>query len=77
MCPAGAGWSAYSSSCRAGRKVPKVILISAFCSDSVVSEAVDLGGQLLFDKACGGERPADRMRALFSRGPGGANTRWS
>ena len=36
-------------------KPPKVILISAFCSDSVVSEAVERDALL------------DRMRALFSR----------
>ena len=31
-------------------KVPKVILISAFCSDSVVSEAVDLGASYFLTK---------------------------
>ena len=31
-------------------KVPKVILISAFCSDSVVSEAVDLGASYFLSK---------------------------
>ena len=59
-------------------KVPKVILISAFCSDSVVSEAVDLGSQLLFDKARGGERPAGSDAGAVQPGrPGGRNTRRS
>ena len=50
-------------------KVPKVILISAFCSDSVVSEA---GSQLLFDKARGGERPAGSDAGAVQPGcPGG------
>ena len=48
-------------------KPPKVILISAFCSDSVVSEAVELGANYFMFKP--GEENAllDRMRALFGR----------
>ena len=49
-------------------KVPKVILISAFCSDSVVSEAVDLGASYFLTKPVEENALLDRMRALFSRG---------
>ena len=45
-------------------KVPKVILISAFCSDSVVSEAVDLGASYFLTKPV----EENALRALFSRG---------
>ena len=49
-------------------KPPKVILISAFCSDSVVSEAVDLGASYFLTKPVEENALLDRMRALFSRG---------
>lgn len=49
-------------------KVPKVILISAFCSDSVVSEAVELGASYFLTKPVEENALLDRMRALFSRG---------
>ena len=48
-------------------KVPKVILISAFCSDSVVSEAVDLGASYFLTKPVEENALLDRMRALFGR----------
>ena len=52
-------------------KVPKVILISAFCSDSVVSEAVDLGASYFLTKP-GGERPAGSDAGAVQPGcPGG------
>ena len=51
-------------------KVPKVILISAFCSDSVVSEAVDLGASYFLTKP--GERPAGSDAGAVQPGcPGG------
>lgn len=49
-------------------KPPKVILISAFCSDSVVSEAVELGANYFMFKPVEENALLDRMRALFSRG---------
>ena len=48
-------------------KMPKVILISAFCSDSVVSEAVELGASYFMFKPVERDALLDRMRALFSR----------
>ena len=48
-------------------KPPKVILISAFCSDSVVSEAVELGANYFMFKPVERDALLDRMRALFSR----------
>ena len=48
-------------------KPPKVILISAFCSDSVVSEAVDLGASYFLTKPVEENALLDRMRALFGR----------
>ena len=46
---------------------PKVILISAFCRDSVVSEAVELGASYFMFKPVERDALLDRMRALFSR----------
>ena len=46
---------------------PKVILISAFCRDSVVSEAVELGASYFMFKPVEENALLDRMRALFSR----------
>ena len=48
-------------------KPPKVILISAFCSDSVVSEAVELGANYFMFKPVEENALLDRMRALFGR----------
>ena len=48
-------------------KPPKVILISAFCSDSVVSEAVELGASYFMFKPVEENALLDRMRALFGR----------
>ena len=48
-------------------KMPKVILVSAFCSDSVVSEAVELGASYFMFKPVERDALLDRMRALFSR----------
>ena len=48
-------------------KMPKVILVSAFCSDSVVSEAVELGANYFMFKPVEENALLDRMRALFGR----------
>ena len=48
-------------------KPPKVILIFAFCSDSVVSEAVELGANYFMFKPVEENALLDRMRALFGR----------
>ena len=48
-------------------KPPKVILISAFCSDSVVSVAVGLGANCFMFKPVEENALLDRMRALFGR----------
>ena len=42
---------------------PKVILISAFCSDRTVSEAMELGTFYFLPKPCEGNSLLDRMRA--------------
>ena len=52
---------------REQEKMPKVILVSAFCSDSVVSEAVELGASYFMFKPVERDALLDRMRALFSR----------
>ena len=49
-------------------KPPQVILISAFCRDQVVSEAVELGASYFLTKPVEENALLDRMRALFSRG---------
>ena len=48
---------------------PKVILVSAFCSDRVVSEAVELGDSYFLTKPVEQNALLDRMRALFGREP--------
>ena len=48
-------------------KPPKVILISAFCSDSVGAEAVELGASYFLTKPVEENALLDRMRALFGR----------
>ena len=48
-------------------KPPQVILISAFCRDQVVSEAVELGVSYFLFKPVEREALLDRMRALFGR----------
>lgn len=59
-------------------KVPKVILISAFCSDSVVSEAVDLGASYFLTKPVEENALLDRDAGAVQPGrlgggtPGGA-----
>ena len=53
---------------RLAREEAPDLLISAFCSDSVVSEAVDLGASYFLTKPVEENALLDRMRALFSRG---------
>ena len=43
----------------------RVILISAFCSDAVLSEAVELGADYFLPKPFTAEALLDRMRSLF------------
>ena len=42
---------------------PQVILLSAFCSDRIVGEAMELGACYFFSKPCEGNALLDRMRA--------------
>ena len=46
---------------------PKVILVSAFCTDRVVAEAVELGASYFLTKPVEEEALLDRMRAVFRR----------
>ena len=46
---------------------PKVILASAFCSDRVVAESVELGASYFLTKPVEQEALLDRMRAVFAR----------
>ena len=52
---------------KAGRAMPKVILLSAFCADQVVSEASDLGVSYFLPKPCEAGTLLDRMRAVFAQ----------
>lgn len=52
--------------CRCREDGPKVILISAFCSEQVVTEAVELGASYFFSKPCEENAVLDRMHALFT-----------
>ena len=54
---------------REQEQMPKVILVSAFCSDPVVAEAVELGAAYFLTKPVEPEALLDRMRAVFSRQP--------
>ena len=47
--------------------MPKVILLSAFCADQVVSEAGDLGVSYFLSKPCEIGALLDRMRAVFAQ----------
>ncbi len=46
----------------------KVIILSAFCSDRTVAEAVELGAVYFLSKPCETSALLDRMRAVFSQG---------
>jgi len=46
---------------------PKVILISAFCNEQVVAEAVELGASYFFPKPFDAETLLDRMQVICSR----------
>ena len=47
--------------------MPKVILLSAFCADQVVSEAGDLGVSYFLPKPCEIGALLDRMRSVFAQ----------
>ncbi len=46
---------------------PKVILVSAFCADRVVSEAMSLGVSYFLPKPCEAEALLDRMQSVFEQ----------
>ncbi len=46
---------------------PKVIMLSAFCEEQVVAEAMSLGASYFLPKPCEPEALMDRMRAVFQR----------
>ena len=50
-----------------GTGQPKVILLSAFCTDQVVSEAMTLGASYFLPKPCEMEALLDRMRGAFGQ----------
>ena len=50
-----------------GEKMPKVILLSAFCTDRVVAEAVELGADYFLTKPVEENALLDRMRAVFGQ----------
>ena len=49
-----------------GRKT-KIFVLSAFCTDQVVAEAMNLGAAYFLPKPCEAETLLDRMHAVFSR----------
>ena len=51
---------------------PRVVLLSAFCSDQVVAEARELGACYFLPKPCDPEALMDRMRAAFGPAPAAA-----
>ena len=50
-----------------GTESPKVIVVSAFCSESVVAEAVELGASYFLAKPCDPAALIERMQALFAQ----------
>ena len=50
-----------------GAESPKVIVVSAFCSESVVAEAVELGASYFLAKPCDPAALIERMQALFAQ----------
>ncbi|MDD2956736.1 MAG: sporulation transcription factor Spo0A [Oscillospiraceae bacterium] len=46
---------------------PKVIVLSAFCSDRVVAEAMELGACYFLSKPCRGQALLDRMQLAFGQ----------
>lgn len=46
---------------------PKVIVLSAFCADQVVSEAVTLGASYFLPKPCETDALLDRMHSIFGQ----------
>ena len=52
---------------KAGGIMPKVILLSAFCADQVVTEASDLGVSYFLPKPCEISGLLERMQAVFAQ----------
>ena len=52
---------------KANGAAPKVILLSAFCGDQVVTEARDLGVSYFLPKPCETSALLERMRAVFGQ----------
>ena len=50
-----------------GGEMPKIILVSAFCTDQVVSEAMSLGVCYFLPKPCAVEALLDRMQSVFQQ----------
>lgn len=50
-----------------GGETPRVILVSAFCSDAVVSEAMSLGACYFLPKPCEAEALLERMQSVFQQ----------
>ena len=50
---------------RGGAESPKVIVVSAFCSEPVVAQAVELGASYFLAKPCEPTALIERMQALF------------
>ena len=52
---------------RSGAESPKVIVVSAFCSEPVVAQAVELGAGYFLAKPCEPAALIERMQALFAQ----------
>ncbi len=50
-----------------GRETPRVLVLSAFTSETVVAEAVSLGASYFFTKPCQPQALLDRMRAVLGQ----------
>lgn len=50
-----------------GGETPRVIMVSAFCTDRVVSEAMSLGACYFLPKPCEAEALLERMQSVFQQ----------
>ena len=50
-----------------GENMPKIILLSAFCTDQIIGEAVTLGASYFMQKPCEINTLLDRMGSVFSK----------
>ena len=50
-----------------GEKMPKIILLSAFCTDQIISEAVMLGASYFMQKPCEINTLLDRIGSVFNK----------